>query len=670
MSSIEKGCHWYFPPLNKGIEEKNTTDSDEETLKNQSGIDALVRESIQNSLDVHDDSGNPVIMKFSFGSIKKPQEQIPAFLEIQKYIQGSKDYICGEGYQEAAYVFDPMIDFLDKHKEAFPYLCVSDSNTVGMDHSRFKAFTTKGSSFKKGKGAGGSYGIGKAAYYMVSKIRTILVSSMYKDESNNLRRVFEGFSKLTTNEVDGKKHYDKGYYDFLEAEPIKEASLIPDGFERDAIGTSIYIMGIEDSEESLNKLFKDIFETVIRNFWLAIHVRKLKVIIDFENDSNYSIEIDSEKLKEIIPGYDKFDIKGAYTNPRPYYEAVTTAVKYNPDTENPAAVYFEYNHEEFGKAIFYLIKNDQKHDRFLKMRSPRMFVSLEKTGGKRGYNGLLVCDDKWNELLTHAEPPAHDAWEEKRISEKTKISQEDKLKATEALREINRFADRCIKQYFNEDRDNDIDFVGIKDLLYTEKNLDSDSNKDGNATSLENGIPTNQEGPFGIATSKSLGVEGEKELKMRPIASVTAVKKAKTLPDQDGSLRGKKRKKRKRKERNNKEHDQHKPGVKVSVIENPQGKEGQYREIFNVEARCFRPSGEDLYTMVINSPRKIEKAMVELSTGGAINTVVTPVVYSDSGVVDKHRICDIPLEAGINVLHFKFEDNISHSVTIATYEFK
>lgn len=98
MCNIEKGCHWYFPELHKGIEEKNTTDSDEETLKSQSSIEALVRESIQNSLDVHDGSiktdGNrtPVIMEFKFGSIRNTKERIPSFLEIQKYIQGSKDY--------------------------------------------------------------------------------------------------------------------------------------------------------------------------------------------------------------------------------------------------------------------------------------------------------------------------------------------------------------------------------------------------------------------------------------------------------------------------------------------------------------------------------------------------------------------------------------------------
>lgn len=101
MESIEKQCHWFFPKLEKGIEEKNTTDSDEETLKNRSGIEALVRESIQNSLDVHDGSNNPVEMTFKFGIISNPQEQIPNFLEIRNYIKGSKEYIQSTGNESA-----------------------------------------------------------------------------------------------------------------------------------------------------------------------------------------------------------------------------------------------------------------------------------------------------------------------------------------------------------------------------------------------------------------------------------------------------------------------------------------------------------------------------------------------------------------------------------------
>lgn len=181
MPSIENSCKWYFPELPDGVAEQNTTSSDEETLKNQSSIEALVRESIQNSLDVHNpNSKKPVIVEYRFGCIKNAQESIPNFLKIKKYIEGAKDYILSRGNSNANIFFNPMLSFIDAHKESFPYLCVSDYNTIGMDYaedgrSRFFSFMNTGFNDKGGElGKGGSYGIGKAAYYMFSCIRTLV----------------------------------------------------------------------------------------------------------------------------------------------------------------------------------------------------------------------------------------------------------------------------------------------------------------------------------------------------------------------------------------------------------------------------------------------------------------------------------------------------------------
>lgn len=425
MPSIENNCKWYFPELPDGVDEQNTTSSDEETLKNQSSIEALVRESIQNSLDVHNpNSKKPVTVEYRFGCINNAQESIPNFLKIKEHIEGAKDYILSRGNSNANIFFDPMLSFMDTHKESFPYLCVSDYNTIGMDYaeegrSRFFSFMNKGFNDKGGElGKGGSYGIGKAAYYMFSCIRTILISSVYKNEEGESRYVFKGSSKLTTNKIGDKKYYDKGHYDIVNATPVTDANRIPKEFQRNDLGTSIFIMGVDDSVESKKKYYNDIIKSVVRNFWFAIYDKKLVVRVDFEEGALGTMVIDKEKLGDIISSYTEFDNRGGYINPRPYYEAVTTAVPFNPQAPDQPVVYFDNNHEEFGHARFYLIKNDQKHDRYIKMRSPRMFVSMEKVSGRRGFNGVLVCDDKWNELLTYAEPPAHDNWDKNRIDEK------------------------------------------------------------------------------------------------------------------------------------------------------------------------------------------------------------------------------------------------------------
>lgn len=678
MVNIENGCNWYFPELAPGIDEQNITNSDDENFKDQSSIEALVRESIQNSLDVHNpDNDKPVIVEFKFGSIDNAQETIPNFLKIKEHIQGAKEYLLSRGNENANIYFDPMLEFMETHKKSFPYLCVSDFNTIGMDYaeegrSRFFSFMNKGFNDKSGLGSGGSYGIGKAAYYMFSAIRTILISSMYKDVAGTKKCVFKGSAKLTTHKIGVKKYYDKGHYDIINATPVTESRDIPNEFLRNIIGTSIFIMGIDDSESGLKENYNKIIKSVVRNFWFAIMDEKLVVKVDFEEAALGTEVIDSNKLKEIIPTYEEFDRTGEYTNPRPYYEAVSTSVVFNPQAPDQPAVYFDNNHQEFGHARFYLIKNDQKHDRYIKMRSPRMFVSMEKVGGKRGFNGVLVCDDKWNELLTYAEPPAHDNWDKKRIREKNTIDTITQKKAIQALSLITSWVTSCIASYFNEEHGNDMDFIGTKDLLYTDKDFGSNSRHDGNANSHDEGTPSDEEGDYGIATSKSLGIDGDNQTKVRPIASVTAINKYNAMPQKDGKLLSN-RKKKKKKKKKKEEKREKQPGHNFPVREHGLGKLGKYREVFDVAVRCFIPSGQEdkhLYTMVISTNRPIKKAMVEVITGAAIGTIEVPIAYTDKGIIDKNSICDIPLEAGNNILHFKFNDNISHKVTTATYEFK
>lgn len=671
METIEKGCHWFFPLLTDGIDEKNMTDSDEENLKGQSSISALVRESIQNSLDVHDDSERPVVMEFRLGWIDNPKEKIPEFLKLRKHIVGSRDYILSKGYKKAPLYFDPMINYLDEHTERFPYLCVADYQTIGMDDSRFYAFRENGASFKPGRGAGGSYGIGKAAYFMASSIKTILVSSLYKNTSGEKNVVFQGITKLTTNMVDGVKYYNKGYYDHTKSNPIIDSTEIPEAFSRSEMGTSMFVMGVDDSPNARKSLFSEIVDSVLKNFWLAIYEEKLIVKINIAHEQGGVLTIDKEELDCVMKRYDEYDKKSDYSSPRPYYGAYTTAVKYSPTLEDASSVFFEKEHEEFGRIRLYLVKNDQKHDRIIKMRSPRMFVTQEKFPGKRGFNGVLLCDDKWNELLTYAEPPAHDSWEERRIHEKDIILQEEKEKALEALRLSKQFVRDCISEFFHEDKDNDVDFCGVKDLLYTDKDFGSNSRHKGNASSPEEGDPSFVEGDSGIATTKSIGINGEEPAKTRPISSVTSINQKKASPG-DPQLLGRRRKKRKRK-KTDIVHTRKKEGLDFPVTADKEGKEGRYREIFNVRASCYLPSDQNsskLYTMVVIAPKKIEKAMVEITTGTALGTLEVPISYSDKGVVNQNRIQDIPLEEGSNIIRFKFADNISHSIKVATYEFK
>ena len=82
-----------------------------------------------------------------------------------------------------------LSNFDDSYSEEIPYLKISDRMTTGMGYVRndlsnsFQAFVRSSQISVKGdtSGAAGSHGYGKAAYYLLSPARTLLVSTMTED---------------------------------------------------------------------------------------------------------------------------------------------------------------------------------------------------------------------------------------------------------------------------------------------------------------------------------------------------------------------------------------------------------------------------------------------------------------------------------------------------------
>ena len=113
-----------------------------------------------------------------------------------------------------------MLDYIKNLKEdlasKIQYLAVEDFNTKGMDYVAgdtscgFYSFVKcAGNSSKSDSSAGGSFGFGKAAYFNVSQLRTLLVSTM-----TSKRQVFyQGVSSLSTHIINGVKYVPVGFYD-------------------------------------------------------------------------------------------------------------------------------------------------------------------------------------------------------------------------------------------------------------------------------------------------------------------------------------------------------------------------------------------------------------------------------------------------------------------------
>ena len=136
----------------------------------QNAYYSIVRESIQNSMDVQLDHSKPVVVKFETLNIN--QAEHPELFTIKEHIQSCLEYFKND--IQAQDLFNGMLNYLETNS-SIKILKVSDFNTQGMKYEKdnptcpFTSFMSQGISSKP-SGAGGSYGFGKGAYYVPSKI--------------------------------------------------------------------------------------------------------------------------------------------------------------------------------------------------------------------------------------------------------------------------------------------------------------------------------------------------------------------------------------------------------------------------------------------------------------------------------------------------------------------
>lgn len=157
------------------------------------------------------------------------------------------------------------------YAEHLGYVRISDFNTKGMAYeegktdSPFYAFVrSAGVSAKDDTTAGGSFGFGKAAYYLLSPISTIIVSTC----TDKFEKYFEGATSLCTHLYEGCKKVAFGYYDDRNGKPICDEADIPARFRRSEPGTDINILGF--NLKYTDEAVKEMTEAVLRNFWMAI----------------------------------------------------------------------------------------------------------------------------------------------------------------------------------------------------------------------------------------------------------------------------------------------------------------------------------------------------------------------------------------------------------------
>lgn len=658
MNDKELNCKWHFAEKKGGGDTGPNEPMAENFKKNK--WSSLVREAIQNSLDAVYDVEHPVKVVFDFRRLDT--RSYPRFLELLKEIEECRDFYPED--RKAQQMYPPMIEYLKKiiNNDSFlPYIQVSDYNTKGMDYVRgktdspFYAFVrAAGVSSKNDASAGGSFGFGKAAYFYLSEIRTLIVST----KTVNGDRFFEGVAYLCTH-GDGKiKKEAIGYYDNNDGEPVSSLSCmddIPEIFMRDEAGTDFYIMGVRDlvDEDSREAIRAEMTKVVLRNFWLAIYENKLEVKV-------YGERICSENLAGKMEDYfednvDKSKKKTVFLyNPRPYLEAVCFAEK------DDKHVCIKEKLPILGDVRFYAYKDKSANDKILYMRSPRMLVYGENNKTSYGFYGVFVCDDKkGNEILCRMENPAHTDWD---VNQDESHKDENK----QAKRELADFVKRCVEQLFPPNQQMLMPIAELENYLYIPTDMENDESEKDDYFERDDVEQASLVEKSEINQGKTVKPNGR-----QADGQVVTTVRTRAIKRGDGSLLS--------------GHGTRKVKTKGGSIGtgnlnqknalDEDGVEGTYAIPINIKYRSYakRTKGGELYHyLIIRSDVDVPNARLDVTVCGAQDDECINIKSSERGKIHKNSISELHIEPNPkkNVIRIQFTDNLKHAIKLEPYEIK
>jgi hypothetical protein len=431
-------------------------------------ISALVRESMQNSLDAASDKSRPITMRFKIG------EQMPAI---------NHDYFDSI-YNHAELSLQPNL--LPKLNYKSKFLVIEDFNTAGLRGSisslrpspessdkygdNFWFFEWKSGETNKLRGGRGSWGIGKAVLSAASRMKTILVYSERDTAGSpkpNTESILFGHSIFKYATIDGlrlKPHRnwmrevqvegESGEIDFEPTSLTSDIELFRSDWKikrkSSEVGTSIVIPFIKNTITA-----DSLIQCIIQDYFIAILDNS--VICEVEDEDGNEFLIDKENIFMLIERIEEVNSSSTTKSKRElvgvcqmYENRITNQTfKYEvrasiSDINDWSNVLFEETlkntfHQEIekGKTVEFIVKTEVPTERSGIYRTDQFSVLFSKYNGEgfsktlftRGgilipdanpdskLNGLLsivIVDegelDELQKLLRLAEGPAHKNW--------------------------------------------------------------------------------------------------------------------------------------------------------------------------------------------------------------------------------------------------------------------
>ncbi|MDA8040952.1 MAG: hypothetical protein MPJ22_00825 [Pirellulales bacterium] len=365
------------------------------------------------------------------------------------------------------------------NKKTIRVLSVVDSNTTGLTPDKWAALIYReGTSHKKGvRAAGGSYGIGKNAPYILSDLRTVCYSTRYlgKNGENGRIEKFIGRCKISAHkDLFGndymlqnigwgtKAKIEHGY-----RTPATEGNSIYEKFRLNESGSGIYIVGFKLNS---NNWIKKAKISIACNYFAAIHDEKLKVIIASDSEK---FKIDKSTLEQIFEN----DVK-KNTASRHYYHIIRNqnSKKEIIDTKiGTFILQFSIGNEDMPNQICYINRMGMLITDARTLTSNPFHAKINNSYDK--YAGVVIAEnDDVDKKIRLLEPPNHQAIEYESI-EDSKES-ENMRKIFENIR--NKITEIIQKELSNNRKHDETNLDELHDILPfpTDRNVDIEPDGD------------------------------------------------------------------------------------------------------------------------------------------------------------------------------------------------
>ena len=385
----------------------------------------VAREALQNAIDAvdKDESGNekyPVRVKIDLINIKG--SQIPENEQLAKILSACNKYWPKD--KKARRFFKNAWDLVSRNRD-IQTLRISDYNTTGLTENNYRKLMKVDGVAEKEGDKGGSFGLGKHAFFIASSFRTFFVSSIY--EKN--KHIFQGRLKLVSFRKDDDIKQSSGFFGYQNLEPVRDPETIPGIFSREGQGTDVYILGFRWG----NTWKEDIVKTTLNYYWNAILNGMLRVDVG-------DTEIRKDNLEELLNNYfseDGPDDNRDNPNPWPYYRAYMT-----PDGENGKRL-FKRNFPVLKDVELHILPGESYRKKIACIRKTGMIIQKIDKRNPEAFAGVFICRSEGNDILREMENAAHDKWS---VHNATDSSMEDKRIFNKAMKELDEFITDSLKE--------------------------------------------------------------------------------------------------------------------------------------------------------------------------------------------------------------------------------